>query len=106
MLWTLLIWVVVGLVMMSVVWPIGVLARADKNGYDFERYMKCMVTVLDEDDADTKARYNVIKRFIFAVLANVFWPNKIIYLTREFIPKFDELYIDLTLESLKKGEHA
>lgn len=106
MLWTLLIWVVVGLVMTVVVWPIGVIVRAAKNGYDLEHYMKCMVTVLDEDDADTRARYNVIKRFVLAVVHNVLWPNKIIYLTREFIPKFDELYLDLTIEKLKNGEHA
>ena len=106
MLWTLLIWVVVGLVMMVVVWPIGVYVRAVKNGYDLERYMECMCIVLDEDDADTKAIYNVIKRFVFPVLANVFWPYKIVYITREFIPKFDELYLDLTIEKLKNGEHA
>lgn len=106
MLWTLLIWVVVGLVMMTVVWPIAVLVRAAKKGYDLERYMKCMSAVLDEDDADTKARYNGFERFILRVFHNVMWPHKLIWITREFVPKIDERHIDLMIEKIQKGEHA
>ena len=106
MMWTLLIWVVVGLVVMSAVWPMMVLVRAHREGYDLKTYMDCMVAVFEEDDIEQQAKHNKFALAVIMVFHNIFWPYKLIWLTREFIPKFDELYIDLTLESLKKGEHA
>lgn len=106
MLWTLLIWVVVGLVMMSVVWPIMVLVRAARNGYNLELYLDSMNTVLDEDDAERKSKHSKFVLVALAVFHNVMWPYKLIWLTNDFVPKFDELYVDLVLEKLEKGEQA
>ena len=106
MLWTLLIWVVVGLVVMCAVWPVMVLVRAARNGYDLEGYFKCMVDVLVEDDAEMKARNNKFILTVQAVFHNVLWPYKLIWMTRKFVPKFDERHVDLILEKLEKGEQA
>jgi hypothetical protein len=106
MLWTLLIWVVVGLVMMSMVWPIAVLVRAAMHKYDLELYLDAMDAVLEEYDAEMEAKYN---RFVLAMKAafhNAMWPYKLIWLTRKFIPRFDDRYVDLVLEKLDEGEHA
>ena len=106
MLWTLLIWVVVGLVMMAIVWPTLVLARAVRKGYDPNRYIKCMAEVLEEDDIEVETEHNVFVRFVFMVFHNVFWPYKLIWLTRKFVPRFDERHIDLTIEKIQNEEHA
>ena len=106
MLWTLLIWVVVGLVVMGAVWPMVVLTRAAKNGYNLELYMDCMVAVLEEDDAERKAEHNKFTLALLAVFHNVLWPYKLIWLTRKFVPKFDERHIDLLIEKIQKGEQA
>ena len=106
MLWTLLIWVVVGLVTMSAVWPFIVLVRAAKNGCDLELYLSGMAMVLTEDDIKKEAKDTKFVRFILAVFHNVLWPYKLIWLTRDFVPKFDDRYVDLVLEKLEKGEQA
>ena len=106
MLWTLLIWVVIGLVMMAVVWPIAMLVRAYRNGFDLELYLVAMSEVLNEDDAEKAAKHSKFRRIVSMVFHNVFWPNKLIWLTKDFMPSFDERYADLVLERLEKGEHA
>lgn len=106
MIWTLLIWVVVGLVFMGAVWPFMILVRAAKNGCDLKRYLDCMVEVLEEDDIELEAKHNRFVRFIMAVFHNVFWPYKLIWLTRKFVPKFDARHVDLILEKIQKEEHA
>lgn len=104
MLWTLLIWVVVGLVIMGAVWPAVVLMRAAKNGYNLELYMDCMVAVLEEDDIEREAKHNKYTLAILAVIHNILWPYKLIWLTRKFVPRFDERHIDLLIEKIQKGE--
>ena len=106
MFWTLLIWVVLGLAMMSAVWPMVVLVRAARNGYDLELYLSGMVSVLEEDDIEKEAKDGKFVRFILAVCHNVLWPYKLIWLTRDFVPRFDERYVDLVLEKLENEEHA
>ena len=106
MLWTLLIWAIVGLVVTSIVWPIGVLVRAAKNGYNLECYMDCMLEVLEDDDAELKEKYNRFERFMLAVFHNALWPYKLIWLTRKFVPRFDERHVDILLEKIREGEHA
>lgn len=103
MLWALLIWVI-GLVTYGFVWVFAVLVRAAKNGCDLDLYMEAMDAVSDEDDVEMKAKYN---KFVYAVLVmyhNIIWPYKLIWLTKKFIPRFDERYEDLVLEKLEKGE--
>lgn len=106
MIWTLLIWVVVGLVMVSMIWPIGVLVRAAMHKYDLELYLDAMNAVLEEDDAEREAKYSKFVLTMKAAFHNVFWPYKLIWLTRDFTPKFDERYIDLMLEKLEEEEYA
>lgn len=106
MLWTLLIWVVVGLVVMSLVWPMMVLVRAHREGYDLKTYMDCMVAVLEEDDIEQQAKHNKFVLAVRMVFHNVFWPYKLIWLTRKFVPKFDERHIDLMIDKIQKGEQA
>lgn len=104
MIWTLLMWVVVGLVAMSVVWPFTVLVRAARNGYDLKRYMDCMVAVFDEDDAEMEAKHSKFVRVLRMVFHNVLWPYKLIWLTKKYVPRFDERHIDLMIEKFQKGE--
>ena len=106
MLWALLIWVVVGLVVMCLAWTVFVLARAAKNGYDLEDYLDCMNMVMEEDDIERQSKYNKFVLTLIAVFHNVLWPYKLIWLTRKFVPKFDERYIDLLIEKIQKGEQA
>ena len=106
MLWTLLVWVVVGLVVMSLVWTGFVLVRAAKNGYDLEGYLDCMFMVMEEDDIERQSKHNKFVLGLIAVFHNVLWPYKLIWLTRKFVPKFDERYIDLLIEKIQKGEQA
>lgn len=106
MLWTLLIWVVVGLVVMCAVWPVMVLVRAARNGYDLKGYLDCMLAVLEEDDIEMNAKHNKFTLAVRAVFHNVLWPYKLIWLTKKFVPRFDERYENLILEKLEKGEQA
>lgn len=106
MLWTLLIWVLVGLVVTCIVWPIIVLVRAAKNGYDLKCYMDCMIAVLEEDDAALKEKYSKFTFTVLPVVHNVLWPYKLIWLTKKFVPRFDDRHIDLMIERIQKGEQA
>lgn len=106
MIWTLLIWVIVGLVTMSVVWPFMVLVRAARNGYDLKLYLDAMDAVMEEDDAEREAKYSKFVLTVKAVFHNILWPYKLIWLTKEFVPKFDERYVDLVLEKPETEEQA
>lgn len=105
MIWALLIWVI-GLATYGFAWVFMVLVRAAMNGYDLELYLEVMNVVSDEDDAEMKAKYSKFGRVIRMVYHNVLWPYKLIWLTKKFVPRFDERYADLVLETLEKGEHA
>lgn len=105
MIWALLIWVI-GLAAYGFAWTFMVLVRAAMNGYDLELYLEVMNVVSDEDDAEMKAKYSKFGRAIRIVYHNVLWPYKLIWLTKKFVPRFDERYADLVLEKLEKVEQA
>lgn len=105
MILALLIWGV-GLVTYGFVWVFMVLVRAYRNGYNLELYLDVMDAVSDEDDAEMKSKYSKFVYIVRIVFHNVLWPYKLIWLTKKFLPRFDERYADLVLEELEKGEHA
>lgn len=105
MLWSLLIWVVVGFVA-TFLWPGMVLVRAERNGYELDVYAYVVNTLLDEHNAEMKGKYNPVVYFVLMVFYNVLWPYKLAWFTKNLVPKCDEYYEDLVLEKLEKGEHA
>lgn len=105
MLWTLLIWAVIGFAS-HYVWTLMVLVRAVRNGYDTDLYFEAMNAVSDEHDAWAKNKYKPVVRIILITVHNLLWPYKLIWLTRDYVPEFDERYENLILEKLEKGESA
>lgn len=103
MLWALLIWVI-GLVTYGFVWVFTILMRAAMRGYDLELYLEVMNAVFDEDDAEMRAKYSKFIRVISVVYHNILWPYKLVWLTKKFVPRFDERYADLMIENLKTEE--
>lgn len=103
MLWALLIWVI-GLVTYGFVWTYMVLVRAAMRKYDLELYLEVMNAVCDEDDAEMRAKYSKFIRAIRVVYHNILWPYKLVWLTKKFVPRFDERYADLMIENLKTEE--
>ena len=103
MILALLIWVI-GLVTYGFVWVFMILVRAAMRGYDLELYLEVMNAVSDEDDAEMRAKYSKFIRAIRVVYHNILWPYKLVWLTKKFVPRFDERYADLVLEKLEIEE--
>lgn len=103
--WTLLIWMVIGFVA-HVVWYIGTLVRAVRNGWNMDLYQDVFNRVLEEGLIEDKERYRPVVRIFLIVFYNFLWPWKIVWMSKDLLSKADDLYVDLVLEELEKGECA
>ena len=96
MLWTLLIWVIVGFAM-SYVWAGLVFVRAFRNNYDIDLYDRAVEKVLDEMLIGMYDGGNKIVFLLKWTSQTIAWPAKLMWLTKTAIPVIDEVYTDLVL---------
>lgn len=90
----LIIYLVVGLVVMVIGWPIYVIIRAYRKCRYFDLYLDIGLEALHKYDLGISQNMNRFKRHILMILWNVVWPYKLYRFNKDLIPIMDKAYMN------------
>ena len=99
----LIVYLVVGLVVQAIGFPIATLIRGHKKFRNAVLYMTIAAEVLEKINFEARHNMNSFKRYLLIVLNNVVWPYKLYWATKDLIPLVDKACID-ELERLTQIE--